>query len=83
VMSDTRNNSIPAAGLKINWDRMRYKQEAEHEREYWLYTFAGQAMQGLMTDKMIRDTLSVEGLAIEAVEQARALLALLEKEPTT
>jgi hypothetical protein len=45
-------------------------------------TFAGQAMQGLMTDKMIRDTLSVEGLAIEAVEQARALLALLEKEPT-
>ena len=48
-------------------------------RQHWLYTFAGQAMQGLLgTNEGLKYNYEVR--AEWAVRQARALLAELEKE---
>lgn len=53
-----------------------------YSREYWLYTFAGQAMQSLITANRpaSKGHATAEIVAIAAVKVARALLAELEKE---
>lgn len=57
-----------------------FKRKLHGQKEKWLYTFAGQAMQGLLgTHEGLKYNYEVR--AEWSVRQARALLAELEKEP--
>ncbi len=56
-----------------------YNQANELDRKHWLYTFAGQAMQGLLSN-YAGVNWAMREVAMESVEFAEALLAELEKD---
>lgn len=62
--------------------RMEEDRRLMTNKNYWLYTFAGQAMQGMCNRFPEFGRSHAEIIAKQSIEVASALLAELEKEPS-